>query len=70
MQRYRTEKKNRNYQTAESRSTAHAKIFMETSFFVQCIFYILHIIPLRMTNCSQGINQKKKVYFILLGIIH
>lgn len=54
------------------RSTAHAKISMEKKnrhLFVQCIFYILHIIPLRMMNCSQGINQKK-VYFILLGIIH
>lgn len=44
---------------------------METASFIlyNVFFYILHIIPLRMTNCSQGINQKK-VYFILLGIIH
>lgn len=38
------------------------------SFYMMC-FYIFHTIPLRMMDCSQGINRQK-VYFSLLGIIH
>ena len=46
------------------RSTGNAPTSMETTslFLYDVFFTFLHTIPLRMMNCSQGINQKNVLY--------
>lgn len=50
------DRKKVNDQTADG-----AQLYAET-FLYDVFLNFLHTIPLRMMNCSQGINQKKSVY--------